>query len=138
VFITAKKLSNKKTMKKALVFASLLLVIAPILSFALPAQAIDFGLNEANEIGLPGGTSNDPKALAVTIIQYLMSFLGLIAVVVILWGGFQWLTAGGNESRVESAKKTIIAGVIGLIVVIAAFAIVTIVIGFATNIVGGA
>jgi hypothetical protein len=123
-------------MKKALIFVTLLLIVVPCLAFALQAKAIDFGLNEANNIGLPGGASDDPKALAVTIVQYLMSFLGLIAVIVILWGGFQWLTAGGNESRVESAKKTIIAGVVGLIIVIAAFAIVTIVIGFATNIVG--
>jgi hypothetical protein len=122
-------------MKKALVLATLLLIIVPCLALALQAQAVDLGLNEANTIGLPGG-NNDPKAAAVSIVQYLMTFLGIIAVVIILWGGFQWLTAGGNEDKVGSAKKTIIAGVIGLIIIIAAFAIVTIVVGFATNIVG--
>jgi hypothetical protein len=123
-------------MKKLLFLLTLLLVVLPCLSMALPVKAIDFGLNTANEIGLPGGASDDPKQLAVTIVQYLMTFLGIIAVVVILWGGFQWLTAGGNESRVESAKKTIIAGIIGLIIVIAAYAIVTLVVGFASNILG--
>ncbi|MCX6796068.1 MAG: hypothetical protein NTW06_01060 [Candidatus Falkowbacteria bacterium] len=124
-------------MKKAIIFAILLLVIVPCLALALPAQAqIDFGLNEAREIGLPGNPDLEPKAAAITIIQYLMTFLGIIAVVVMLWGGFQWLTAGGNESRVESAKKTILAGIIGLIVIVASYAIVTIIIGFAQNIIG--
>jgi hypothetical protein len=124
-------------MKKALVFATLLLIMVPCLTFALQAQATDlFGIGAANNIGLPN-TAQDPKDAAVTIIQYLMGFLGLIAVAVILWGGFQWLTAGGNEDRVGSAKKTIIAGVIGLVIVIGAFAIVQIVIGFANNVIQG-
>jgi hypothetical protein len=126
-------------MKKALVFATLLLIMVPCLAVALQAnaQVADFGLAAANNIGLPN-TSQDPKQAAVGIVRYLMGFLGIIAVVVILWGGFQWLTAGGNEDKVGSAKKTIIAGVIGLIIVIAAFAIVTIVVGFAQNVIGGA
>jgi hypothetical protein len=122
-------------MKKALVLTTLLLIIVPCLALALQAQAqnVDFGLNNAGDIGLPS-TNTDPKAAAVSIVRYLMTFLGIIAVIIILWGGFQWLTAGGNEDRVGSAKKTIIAGVIGLIIIIAAYAIVTIVVGFATNI----
>ena len=124
-------------MKKTLVLTISLLVIVPCLFLVLPVQAIDFGLETAANIGLPGDPTLDPQSAAVTIVQYLMTFLGIIAVIVMLWGGFQWLTAGGNESRVESAKKTIIAGIIGLIVVVAAYAIVTIVIGFAVNIIGG-
>ncbi|MCX6796069.1 MAG: hypothetical protein NTW06_01065 [Candidatus Falkowbacteria bacterium] len=112
-------------------------MIVPCLALALQAQAIDIGMNEANSIGLPGDSTLDPKAAAVQIVQYLMTFLAIIAVIIILWGGFQWLTAGGNEDRVGSAKKTIIAGVIGLIIIIAAFAIVTLVVGFAQNVIGG-
>jgi len=66
-------------------------------------------------------------------LRYLMTFLGIIAVIVILYGGFRWLTAAGNEDRVAKAKKTVIAGVIGLIVILAAFAIVT----FVVNTTGG-
>ena len=125
-------------MKKALVSATLLLVIVPCLALALQAQAMtDIGMNAANDIGLPGNPDLEPKAAAVAIVQYLMTFLAIIAVIIILWGGFQWLTAGGNEDRVGSAKKTIIAGVIGLIIIIAAYAIVTLVVGFAQNVIGG-
>jgi hypothetical protein len=125
-------------MKKALVLATLLLIMVPCLAFALQAnaQAVNFGLNAANNIGLPN-TAQDPKQAAASIVRYLIGFLGIIAVVVILWGGFQWLTAGGNEDKVGSAKKTIISGLIGLVIIIAAYAIVTIVVGFANNVIGG-
>jgi hypothetical protein len=112
------------------------LVIFPALVTAVHAQA-DFGLNVANNIGLPN-TANDPKEAAVTIVKYLMTFLGIIATIVILWGGFQWLTAGGNEDKVAGAKKTLIAGIIGLIIIIAAFAIVQLIVNTTTNLLGGA
>jgi hypothetical protein len=119
-----------------IIFA-LTLVIFPALVVAVHAQPADFGLNAANNIGLPN-TANDPKDAAVMIVRYLMTFLGIIAVIVILWGGFQWLTAGGNEDKVGGAKKTLIAGIIGLIIIIAAFAIVQVIVSTTTNILGGA
>ena len=113
------------------------LVIFPALVLTVQAQTVDFGINTANNIGLPN-TANDPKEAAVTIVRYLMTFLGIIAVIVILWGGFQWLTAGGNEDKVAGAKKTLIAGIIGLIIIIAAFAIVQVIVSTTTNILGSA
>jgi uncharacterized membrane protein YidH (DUF202 family) len=114
-------------------------LVLPVL-VALPVQAqVDdpLGVNNAN-VGLPGANDTDPRNMAISIVTYLMTFLGIIAVIVILYGGFQWLTAGGNEDKVGSAKKTIIAGIIGLVIIIAAYAIVQIVVGFAYNIVNGA
>jgi hypothetical protein len=112
---------------------TLVLVIFPALVATVHAQVADFGLAAANNIGLPN-TANDPKVAAVMVVRYLMTFLGIISVIVILWGGFQWLTAGGNEDKVAGAKKTLIAGIIGLIIIIAAFAIVQIIVNTATNI----
>jgi uncharacterized membrane protein len=48
---------------------------------------------------------------------------GIIAVVIILAGGFKWMTAGGNEDKVGEARKMIISGVIGLAIIMSAFAI---------------
>jgi hypothetical protein len=42
-----------------------------------------------------------------------------------LLGGFKWMTAGGNEDKVGEAKKLITAGIIGLVIILAAFAIAT-------------
>ena len=48
--------------------------------------------------------------------------------IIILLGGFKWMTAGGNEDKVGEAKKLIIAGVIGLIIILASWGIATFVI----------
>lgn len=62
------------------------------------------------------------------IIRIALGFLGVIAVVIILWGGFQWMTAGGNDDKVKEAKKRIYAGIIGLVIIISAYAIASFVI----------
>ncbi len=62
------------------------------------------------------------------IIRIALGFLGVIAVVIILLGGFKWMTAGGNDEKVKSAKKLIFSGIIGLVIVISAYAIASFVI----------
>lgn len=57
------------------------------------------------------------------LIRYLISFVGLIFVVVILYAGFQWMTASGNEEQVGKAKKLLLNGVIGVVVVIVSVSI---------------
>lgn len=62
------------------------------------------------------------------IIRIALGFLGIIAVVIILLGGFKWMTSGGNDEKVKDAKKLIFAGIIGLVIVISAYAIAAFVI----------
>ena len=62
------------------------------------------------------------------IINILLGFLGVVAIVIILVAGFRWMTAGGNEEKVGEAKKMLGAGVIGLVIILAAFAIASYVI----------
>lgn len=97
----------------------------------------DIGLGYAGNTGLRSASETDPKQMAVDIVKYLMTFLGIIAVVIILLGGFKWMTAAGNEDKVTEAKKLIIAGVIGLIIILCAFAIVTFVIGITNDALNG-
>lgn len=124
-----------KTLKKLVVAFVFVMLVAPML--ALPAQAQNLGLNYATNLGLQTSSQSDPRDIAVDIVKYLMTFLGIIAVVVILLGGFKWMTAAGNEDKVSEAKKLIIAGVIGLIIILSAFAIVTFVIGITDNVLQG-
>ena len=101
------------------------LIIVPLLSMAVSvnAQALttnDLGLNDANSIGLG---NEDPKSIIVNVIRVILGFLGLIAVIIILIGGFKWMTAQGNDDKITEARKLIQAGAIGLVIILAAFGI---------------
>jgi len=88
----------------------------------------NFGLNEVNN-GLNNSLSaGDPRTIIGRIINVVLGFLGVIAVGIILLGGFKWMTAGGNEDKVSEAKKLLGAGVIGLVIILAAWAVATFVI----------
>ena len=97
---------------------------------ALPVLALDTGLNYGTIIGL--GTK-DIREVVMVIIRVIMSFLGIVALILILYGGFVWMTAGGNEDKVAQAKRIIVAGFIGLIIILTAFALATFVVNSLVN-----
>ncbi|MEI7620715.1 MAG: hypothetical protein WCJ57_04075, partial [Candidatus Falkowbacteria bacterium] len=57
------------------------------------------------------------------IIRVALSILGIIFLVLLVLAGYQWMTAGGNEKEVEGAQARIKTAVIGLVIVLAAYAI---------------
>jgi hypothetical protein len=102
------------------------------LTLMLPAQAAggatagpDLGRSYPEATGLG---STDIRITVAKIIRVAMSLLGIIALVVILIGGFTWMTAGGNDEKVGEAKKWIFSGIIGMVIILSAFAISTFVI----------
>lgn len=122
-----KKLSKKIfATAMALSFAALL-VVPSLVSAATPAQDA-FGLNDANFKTLGVGQDKDLKGIIAQIINIVLGFLGIIAVVIVLAGGFKWMTAGGNEDKVGEARKMIVQGVIGLVIVFAAWGIASFVV----------
>ena len=101
--------------------------------FALPtmvgAQDL-FGVNYGKNTGL--GTQ-DPRETIARIINIVMGFLGIIAVGIILMGGFKWMLSQGNTTKVDEAKQYIISGVIGLAIVLSAYAIANFVVNQLVN-----
>jgi hypothetical protein len=117
----------KKTIKAGILPLMMLAMVFPAILAALPANAqINIGSQHAQNIGLG---NRDPKSIIVGVIQVILGFLGLLAVILILYGGFKWMMSRGDEAEVESARKIIVAGVIGLLIVLAAWGISLWVIG---------
>jgi len=118
-------------MEKGMALAMALLVLTPVLAFSTPAPAFAAitanvwgnDVNGAQFQNTTGLGNADPRTTIAKIIQLVISFLGIIAVVIILLGGFKWMTAGGNEDKVGEAKKLITAGLIGLVIILASYAI---------------
>ncbi|TSA44793.1 hypothetical protein D4R52_03675 [bacterium] len=67
------------------------------------------------------------KEVLVLIINILLYFSGAIAVIFLVIGGYKYVASRGNEEAMESAKKTISSAVIGIVIILMAYAIVTIV-----------
>lgn len=100
----------------------------------LALAAVNVYPNSAGNIGL--GNTN-PEDLVVSIINWVLGILALIAVIMILVGGFKWMTAGGNEEKVEGAKKLLIAAIIGLVIILAAWGVSVYAITRLLNFTGG-
>jgi hypothetical protein len=64
----------------------------------------------------------------MTIVKYLFGFLGIIAIIGILYGGFIMMTSGGNQEKSAGGQKAVSAGAIGLVIIFVAYAIATFVI----------
>lgn len=105
-------------------------LVSPALATAATIVPGDLGLSYGKDIGL--GTS-DIRSTISQIIRVAMGLLGIVAVVIILIGGFKWMTAGGNEDQVGEAKKWIFSGVIGLAIILSAYALASFVIDNLVN-----
>ncbi|MDP3043664.1 MAG: pilin [bacterium] len=68
-------------------------------------------------------TESEIEPMIAKIIQAALSFLGIVFLLLTIYGGYLWMTARGNEQQVEKAKNLLTAAVIGLIIVLAAYTI---------------
>lgn len=79
------------------------------------------GLSEG--AGFAEATETSASSYLGSIIQYALSFLGVIFIVLLIYGGFIWMTAQGDAEEVTKAKDIIYNALIGLVIVLAAFVI---------------
>ena len=84
----------------------------------------------ASEAGNGNGLAKDADlpSVVTTVINIILYAVGVIAVVMMIFGGFQYITSSGDTAKVTKAKNTILYGIIGLVVAILAYAIVNFVI----------
>ena len=111
--------------KKILATMACLSILLPSVFLMQPKQvqaaAADFtqGTNGIDDV--LGDKS--PVDIIVGIIKIVMSFLGIIAVIIILIGGFKWMTSQGNTTKVEAATKLMTAGIVGMLIILAAWGV---------------
>lgn len=87
-------------------------------------------------VDVPEGTGLTSKPLADILIDLLNVALGFVTIAslgFLIYGGYYWMTSGGEEKRVETAKQIIKTSIIGLTVILISWAIIT----FIVEIVGG-
>ncbi|MBD3248285.1 hypothetical protein GF382_03265 [Candidatus Falkowbacteria bacterium] len=123
-----------KTSKK-LIFL-VLIIFSLLFNFLILAQNSQAGnfMDLGNQEGFKSGeisqefgqSSSDPKdvrEIAANIIQIFLSLLAIIFLALIIFAGYKYMTAQGNEEQISSAKKQLIQSVIGLLIILAAYGI---------------
>jgi len=107
----------------------LLTIVAAYLSIPVSAE----------KILLPNPLPNisTPEDLAKKVVNWLLGLVSVIALIVLIIGGFRYLTSGGNEKAMESAKNIITWAVVGLIIILCSAIIINVIIsilgGSSTN-----
>lgn len=97
-------------------------MISLLILSSLPVNAqIEELERVAEETKLKGET--DIPTIVGRIINIIIGFLGLILVIIIIYGGFLWMTSGGNEEQIKKARGLITSAVVGIGIVILSYAI---------------
>lgn len=96
-----------------------LAVAVPVQVSASVQSEIQDGVDAVNP-----GSGGDLESLITTIVNVLLFLIGVLSVIMIIYGGFRFVTSGGSAETVKAAKNTILYSIVGLVVAILAFAIV--------------
>lgn len=109
-------------------FLMILVVIISVFIFflAVPASAQsmrDAALGNLNKAVGKFGLESDLATSAGTVIKTALSLVGTIFLILTVYAGILWMTARGNEEHVKKAKEIITASIIGLVIVLSAYAV---------------
>ncbi len=113
------------------VFSGLILLVGLSAQAAFLKSTRDIEGNAGVAGGLGGYEVNnsDIYSLVQTVINAFLSLIGVILLAYLLYAGYKWMTAHGDEEKVTAAKETINRAIIGVIIIVAAYAISIFVVG---------
>ncbi len=107
----------------------------PALSLATYLSLVPSAFAQTSVSTCPTGSFSDLCSVSFSgVIPALITTIFIIAIIVALlylvWGGFKWLTSGGDKAAVAQAREHIIAAIIGLVIIFLSYFILNIVLGF--------
>ena len=103
-----------------------LVLVVPKVTHATLLDAIKFNLDLSGKATeLPGGQPDSLPTTVGNVIKAVLTLVGTIFLVLMVYAGFKWMLARGRSEEVEAAQKIIESSIIGLIVVVLAYAIST-------------
>lgn len=114
-----------------LLFAVFLIPVSAILAQTGPVE----NLQQVGDIAFADAQTDLPSIIG-GFIKVLLGIMGIIMVVLILYAGFLWMTDAGKGDNVNKAKDIIKAAIIGLIIIVAAYAITSFVLSSIESAVG--
>ena len=106
------------------VFLGLGSAMVPALASATPKSTVCSALGSNATCTKNSGNGTSLNSVVKAIINVLSIVIGIVAVIMIMVGGFRYITSGGDSNNITSAKNTILYAIVGLVVVALAQALV--------------
>lgn len=101
-----------------------------ILLFLVLSCLLVFGWNSITQaqsvVSLPDplkGQGDDPSVLIGNILNYVLGMLGVLALVMFVYGGLMWMTSGGASEKIKKGKDTIVWSILGLALIFFSYAL---------------
>lgn len=88
-----------------------------------PSTTLDTAIGSGNTAYTTGDADTQVFNIIGRIINILLGLLGIVFFVYVLWAGYIWMTAGGDTTKVTKATQMLTQGAIGVIIILAAYAI---------------
>ena len=122
----------KKFTKNVLQIVTGIGTLATLYAGKAMALTVQEGAEAARADGMPAELVG-PEGVFTEISNTILYIVGIISVIMLVWGGLRYILSGGDNKKITDAKNTILYAIIGLIVAVLAFAIVN----FVLNAIGG-
>lgn len=136
------KIFSKKTHSQIAVGFLFLIITSAFFIYVSPALAgsadnMLFGGESGNFQAATGLGNLDIRIVIARVIRYALGFLGIVAVGLIIYGGWLYMTSEGDQGQIDTAKKFIINAAIGMVIILSAFGIVSFVLNNLYEATGG-
>ena len=100
--------------------------------YAEDKTAVEQGAEAARATGMPSDLIGDNGVFG-RITNVILLIVGIVSVVMLIYGGLRYILSGGDSKKVTDAKNTILYAIIGLIISLLAYAIVNFVLSSVFN-----
>lgn len=131
-----KSLVQSQTFRQVALFSGMLgltLLLAVLVSEPSFANGFIDASDNPSLISNATGGEGDARTLLLRIVNFFLGFLGVVAVLMVVYGGVLYVTSAGNDDNVGKAKKIILYAIIGILIILSAFALINTVFGAASQ-----
>jgi hypothetical protein len=118
---------KKYTKKIILSILILNLLITPQLVFAQSNSDIEEGFDILKRFA--GFIDKDIREIAASLINQVIGLVGILLIAIIVIAGFKWMLSGGAEEKVAEARRTLVAAIIGTVIIFTSYSIANFVMG---------
>jgi len=116
--------------KKIIIFSLVILILSAIIFFEADLCLAASEATKEVKLSNPLEVSANPSQIIGLIIKSALGVIGGLALVMMVWGGFQWLTSAGNPQKVKKGSSTMIWAIIGLILALGSYVLVNTILNF--------